>query len=79
MSKPHSIIRLSKLSEVLPLGRTARDDLIKRGLLKVVPLTPAGRAKGVTLASVVAYQRNIMNLEPLSDGDTSEPSHTRRR
>jgi hypothetical protein len=38
-------------------------------LLKVVPLSSGGRAVGVTLESIIDYQRDVMSLQPLHDED----------
>jgi hypothetical protein len=65
--QPHVIVRLKDIGRFLPLGRTQRDEIIKAGHLKTVPLTPGGRAKGVTLQSMMEYQLTRMGLEPLDD------------
>ena len=44
------------------MGKTRRDQLIKEGLLEVVPLTPAGRSKGITMRSIRRYQAMVMHL-----------------
>jgi hypothetical protein len=67
MRNPYIIVRFDELSKYLPIGPTARDELISLGLLKVVPLTPKGRAKGITLNSIVQYQRDVMGLEASSN------------
>ena len=67
MAEPRTIVRFPDLKKFIPVGRTIRDELIAQGLLKVVPLTPKGRAKGVTLELIVRYQREVMGLEPVAD------------
>jgi hypothetical protein len=67
MFKPRIIVRFRDLPQFIPVGHTVRDELIEQGLLDVVPLTPKGRAKGITLESIVKYQRNVMGIEPLDD------------
>jgi hypothetical protein len=67
MLKPQVVVRFSELRKFIPIGHTVRDELIEQGLLKVVPLTPKGRAKAITLESVVRYQREVMGLDPLDD------------
>lgn len=67
MLKPQIVVRFSELRKFIPIGHTVRDELIEQGLLKVVPLTPKGRAKAITLESVVKYQREVMGLDPLDD------------
>jgi hypothetical protein len=67
MSKPHYIVRLKHLGQFLPLEKTQRAEVIKRGYLKTVPLSPDGRARGVPMAEIVRYQREVMGLAPLDD------------
>ena len=67
MPKPQIIVRFAELKKFLPIGHTVRDELIGQGLLKVVALTPRGRAKGITLSSIIEYQRRFMGIEPLPD------------
>jgi hypothetical protein len=67
MLKPQIVVRFSELRKFLPIGHTVRDELIEQGLLKVVPLTPKGRAKAITLGSIIEYQRRFMGIEPLPD------------
>jgi hypothetical protein len=70
MSKPRIVVRFRELPKFIPVGHTVRDELIEQGYLDVVPLTPKGRAKGVTLESVIRYQREVMGLDPLNDDAT---------
>jgi len=67
--KPHVIVRKKAVGNYIPLGRTQIDELIKQGLLKVVPLSPGGRAVGITLESIIQYQREVMGLQPLRDDE----------
>jgi hypothetical protein len=67
MAKPHVIVRLKDLSKFIPYEKTQRDELIRKGLLKTVKLSPGGRAVGITMASIVAYQKQCMGLDPLPD------------
>jgi hypothetical protein len=69
MSKydPHEIVRLKEVGRFLGLGRTQRDAIIKAGLLKTFPLSPGGRARGVTKKSLVEYQCRVMGLSAPSD------------
>jgi hypothetical protein len=61
--EPHQIVRPEDVrKKYIPLGKTAIADLIKSGHLEVVRLTPSGRAKGITLRSIRAYQREVMGL-----------------
>jgi hypothetical protein len=76
MSKPQIIVRFRELPKFIPVGHTVRDELIEQGLLDVVPLTPKGRAKGVTLESVVRYQREVMGIDPLDDDAPETVSRT---
>ena len=62
---PHQIVRSEDVrKKYIPLCKTAIADLIKAGHLEVVRLTPSGRAKGITLRSIRAYQRQVMGLDP---------------
>jgi hypothetical protein len=63
--RPHVIIRKKAVGKFIPLGRTQLGELIKQGLLKVVPLSPSGRAVGITMRSIIKYQRDVMGLQPL--------------
>jgi hypothetical protein len=65
--RPHEVVRKKNIPRYLPLGFTKIDEIIEQGLLELVPLTPDGRAKGVTMASIINYQRDVMGLEPLPD------------
>jgi hypothetical protein len=68
MPKPHIIKRPAEIrKKYIPVGTTEFSEIIKQGLLEVVPLTAKGRAKGVTLDSIIEYQRTYMGLEPLPD------------
>jgi hypothetical protein len=68
MPKPHIIKRPAETRKKhIPVGATEFSDIMSQGLLKVVPLTPKGRAKGITLDSIIEYQRTYMGLEPLPD------------
>jgi hypothetical protein len=68
MAKPQIVIRPYRVrKDYIPVGKTVLEELIMKGLLKVVPLTPLGRAKGITLESIIEYQRLIMGLQPLPD------------
>jgi hypothetical protein len=70
--EPIEIVRLNKIAPYLPVGRTQRDEIIKSGLLEIVPLTPGGRAKGVTKRSLIRYQRRIMGLSAEPDDGASD-------
>lgn len=76
MPKPQIIIRFSELKKFLPVGHTVRDELIEQGLLRVVALTPKGRAKGITLDSIITYQRDVMGIEPMPDDVVETVSRT---
>jgi hypothetical protein len=67
MPRPHEIVRRKDLYSFIPYGKTQLDELIHRGLLKTVKLSPGGRAVGITMTSIVAYQRDHMGLEPVED------------
>lgn len=67
MTRPQIVVRPNRVKEFIPLGRTMLADLIKQGLLTVVPLSPGGRAKGITMASIIEYQRRFMGLDPIDD------------
>jgi hypothetical protein len=67
MSKPHVIVRLKDLRKFIPYEKTQLDELIRKGLLKTVKLSPGGRAVGITMASIVVYQKQCMGLDPLPD------------
>jgi hypothetical protein len=72
MAKPHAVVRKAVvLAKFIPVGLTTLDDLIERGLLETVPLSESGRAKAVTMRSIIAYQRDHMGLEPLADDEPS--------
>jgi hypothetical protein len=68
MPRPHEIVRRKDLYSFIPYGKTQLDELIQRGLLKTVKLSPGGRAVGITMTSIVDYQRDYMGLEPIPDG-----------
>jgi hypothetical protein len=51
------------------VGSTTLDDIIEKGQLEVVPLSEGGRAKGITVRSIIKYQREVMGLEPLADDE----------
>jgi len=73
---PEEIIRPKDVqARFIPLGKTQLAELIKAGHLKAVPLSPGGRAKGITKRSIVEYQRRIMGLNEGADTgtDTSDP------
>jgi hypothetical protein len=65
---PHEIVRLKEVGKFLGLGRTQCAAIIKAGLLRTFPLSPNGRARGVTKKSLVEYQRRIMGLSADADG-----------
>jgi len=67
MAKPHVIVRRKDLKKYIPYGHTQLDNLIQRGRLKVVKLSENGRAVGISLASIIEYQRRVMGLEPIDD------------
>jgi hypothetical protein len=68
MPKPQIIKRPSETrKKYIPIGETEFSEIMKLGLLKVVPLTAKGRAKGITLESIIEYQRRFMGIEPLPD------------
>ena len=68
MPKPQIIVRKKDVEKYIPLRPSQLNEVIKR-LLKVVPLSPGGRAVGVTLESIVEYQRDVMGLLPLPDDE----------
>jgi hypothetical protein len=57
-------------AKFIPLGKTQLADLVKAGHLKAVPLSPGGRAKGITKRSIIEYQRRVMGLNENADTDT---------
>jgi hypothetical protein len=60
---PEEIIRPKDVqARFIPLGKTQLAELVKAGHLKAVPLSPGGRAKGITKRSVIEYQRRVMGL-----------------
>jgi len=73
---PEEIIRPKDVqAKFIPLGRTQLAELVKAGHLKAVPLSPCGRAKGITKRSIVEYQRRVMGLS--HDGDIDINSEQR--
>jgi hypothetical protein len=51
---PEEIIRPKDVqAKFIPLGRTQLAELVKAGHLKAVPLSPGGRAKGITKRSII--------------------------
>jgi hypothetical protein len=69
---PEEIIRPKDVRRrFIPLGKTQLAELVKAGHLEAVPLSPGGRAKGITKRSVVEYQRRVMGLGRNVDADTS--------
>ncbi len=90
--KPNAIVRkLTVRGKYIPVAESVLDEIIRKGLLVTVPLTEHGRAVGITLESVLRYQREIMKIEPLADdavggGEgiaplprTRRPSKTRKK
>lgn len=75
-SNPHEIVRLKDVGRFLGLGRTQRDAVIKAGHLKTFPLSPGGRAKGVTKKSLVEYQRRVMGLSEEADAPACMSNQT---
>jgi hypothetical protein len=74
---PEEIVRLKHVqAKFIPLGKTQLAELVKAGHLKAVPLSPGGRAKGITKRSIVEYQRRIMGLSEDDDTDTPTSSRT---
>ena len=67
MSKPHTIVRLKDLGRYLPLGKTQRAEIIRKHLIKTVPISSDGRARGVTLDEIMRYQKEVMGLDPIHD------------
>jgi hypothetical protein len=65
--RAHVIVRKRDVHKFIPYAHTQLDALIEKGLLKTVPLSPGGRARGVTMESIIKYQRDHMGLEPLPD------------
>jgi hypothetical protein len=60
---PEEILRPKDVqARFIPLGKTQLAELVKAGHLKAVPLSPGGRAKGITKRSVIEYQRKVMGL-----------------
>jgi hypothetical protein len=69
---PEEIIRPKDVqARFIPLGKTQLAELVKAGHLKAVPLSPGGRAKGITKRSVIEYQRRVMGLSHVADADTN--------
>ena len=71
---PEEIIRPKDVqARFIPLGKTQLAELIKAGHLKAVPLSPGGRAKGITKRSVIEYQRRVMGLshDAIADADVN--------
>jgi hypothetical protein len=67
---PEEIIRLKDVqAKFIPLGKTQLAELVKTGHLKAVPLSPGGRAKGITKGSIIEYQRRVMGLNHDADAD----------
>lgn len=74
MPKPQIILRKKAVREkYIPLSETQLDDEIKRGALETVPIS--ARAIGITLQSVIEYQRRVMGLSPLPDDAPEEEPH----
>jgi hypothetical protein len=67
---PEEIIRPKDVqAKFIPLGKTQLAELVKAGHLKAVPLSPGGRAKGITKRSIIDYQRRVMGLSNDADVD----------
>jgi hypothetical protein len=67
---PEEIIRPKDVqARFIPLGKTQLAELVKAGHLKAVPLSPGGRAKGITKRSIIEYQRRVMGLSHDTDAD----------
>jgi hypothetical protein len=74
---PEEIIRPKDVqARFIPLGKTQLAELIKAGHLKAVPLSPGGRAKGITKRSIIEYQRRVMGLTEGVDTQPAEPENT---
>jgi hypothetical protein len=72
---PEEIIRPKDVqARFIPLGKTQLAELVKAGHLKAVPLSPGGRAKGITKRSIIEYQRRVMGLSEDADTDTNSPT-----
>jgi hypothetical protein len=71
---PEEILRPKDVqARFIPLGKTQLAELVKAGHLKAVPLSPGGRAKGITKRSVIEYQRKVMGLsqDAANDADVN--------
>lgn len=84
--KANAILRkLTVRAKFIPVSEATLDALIAKGQLETVKLTEHGRAVGITLESVLRYQRDVMKLAPLPDdapggGETIKPlAQTRLR
>jgi hypothetical protein len=74
---PEEIIRPKDVqAKFIPLGKTQLAELVKAGHLKAVPLSPGGRAKGITKRSIIEYQRRVMGLNGNEATETPTPSRT---
>jgi hypothetical protein len=76
---PEEIIRPKDVQSFIPLGKTQLAELVKAGHLEAVPLSPGGRAKGITKRSVIQYQRRIMGLSEDADTDTKPKNQKHER
>jgi hypothetical protein len=73
---PEEIVRLKVVqARFIPLGKTQLAELVKAGHLKAVPLSPGGRAKGITKRSIIEYQR-VMGLTEGVDTQPAEPENS---
>ena len=70
MAKPVVVVRKKVArTKYIPFGSTQFDQLITDGKLEVVPLSEGGRAVGVTLRSILKYQKDVMGLTSLADDE----------
>ncbi len=67
MARPHEIVRKRNLKIYIPYEKSQLEEIIDQGLLEVVPLSPGGRAVGITMRSIIKYQLDVMGLQPLPD------------
>jgi hypothetical protein len=69
MPKPQIVVGPNDLPKYIPVGRTKQRELIDQGLLEIVPLSLGGRVVGITMRSIIQYQRDVMGLQPLDDDE----------
>ena len=67
MAKPIVVVRKREARRYIPYGQSQFDQLIADGKLEAVPLSERGKAIGITLRSILKYQRETMGLTPSED------------